>query len=215
MLSATKRRGPGKHLVDDNPEREKIGTLVGAFAGNLLGRHVFGRSENHAGHGLDFVVAHPRDAEIGNLDQAIAQHHDVSRFDVAVNNLTFMGEVQCVGNLRADVKCRFDRDHCFGAENAAQLAAFEVFHCHIGQIVFLAYVVDRDDIGVRKLACRFGFLVETCFVFRRLVGRQIEADRLDRDNAIEQGVARLVDGAHGALPKFFHDFVTAQFFDHC
>jgi hypothetical protein len=117
-----------------------------------------------------------------------------------VNNLTFMGEVQCVGNLRADVKCRFDRDHCFGAEDAAQLAAFEVFHRHIGQIVFLADVVDRDDIGVRKLARRFGFLVETRLVFRRLVGGKVEADCLDRDDAIEQRVARLVDGAHGALP---------------
>src|SRR5882757_11429639 len=41
--------GPRQALVEDDPEREDVRAMIGAFSHHLLGRNVLGRAEDHAG----------------------------------------------------------------------------------------------------------------------------------------------------------------------
>ena len=72
----------------------------------------------------------------------------------------------------------------------------------------LADVVERADVGVIELGDCAGFTIEA------LAELRIDSERprqdLDRDEAIQPRVARLVDLAHPARAEGGHDFVGSE-----
>ena len=84
---------------------EKVRTSIDLLAGDLLRRHVAGRSQNDARLGPGSALD-AGDAEIGDPDFTDLQDHDVGRFNVPVDNWGFlMVEVfECVSNLFCPVQ---------------------------------------------------------------------------------------------------------------
>ena len=93
-----------------------------------------------------------------------------------------------------------------------QLLAFQVLHHDEQAARVLAQVVDCDDVGVAQLGTGLRFAEESRPQLIALV--YVLGDDLEGDHALQQGVARLVHGAHSAPPDLLRDLVLAQFFDH-
>ena len=89
---------PGQHLVEDAAERPDVGARVDRQPARLLGTHVRGRAEDHAGassrRGDGGLSSGPGrislerlcQAEIEHLDEAIRATFDVGRLQVAMDD---------------------------------------------------------------------------------------------------------------------------------
>ena len=93
-LSAWKGNLAGQHLVDDAAQGIDVDAMVGNFAARLLWRHVFGRSEDHAGSrqtaAVVVDVVDLGDAKIEDLHEVRAaifiDEIDVLGLEISVND---------------------------------------------------------------------------------------------------------------------------------
>jgi hypothetical protein len=89
-----------------------------------------------------------------------------------------------------------------------QRPAFEEFHAEELLAVVFADLVDRDDVRVVQVGRRLGFGLEALeFGFG---GELAGANHLQRDDAVEGPVARLIDDPHAAAGDGFQQFVVAE-----
>ena len=87
---------PGQHLVQHAAQREDIAGRLGGLAPRLLRRHVTKRAEDGAGRiaamrapepsPVAGTEGDPREAEVEDLDPAVAGEEDVLRLEVAVDD---------------------------------------------------------------------------------------------------------------------------------
>ena len=104
-------------------------------------RHRRGRVGHRAG-----------DAEVHDLDVAVAGDHDVGRLDVAVDDAAAVAVVQRAQDAVDQLGRALRQQPPIGAQQVAQRAAVDVLHHDVrhgralGRV--LARVVDRDDRGV-------------------------------------------------------------------
>jgi hypothetical protein len=89
----------------------------------------------------------------------------------------------------------------FGVHDRLQRAAFQVLHHQVEQTVdpVLSEVQERDDVRVRKAACRAGLPHES--QHHVLVVDEVRVKHLDRDPAVKGSVLAAVDAAHGAAAE--------------
>ena len=164
----------GDALVENDPKRVHIHTVVQVLSGGLFGRHVFGRSENHAGFrefttrsSIGFDVAHLRDAEIDDLDEV---GHTVSRgekdvlgLDVAVHDALFVGRRTARGNTEG--RSRHARSGSIvdvPPEHVGEVLALEELHDEVaGAARRLAEIRDIDDVFVTDAGRALGLLAKT------------------------------------------------------
>ena len=106
-----------------------------------------------------------------------------------------------VGNLRGDVGDALRRQHDARVEDLAQRAPVEELHRDVRGVPGLADVVDRDDVRMVEAPGGLRFAEEAALVRLGLGVGQPEADRLDRDQAVDQRIARLVHDTHGAAAR--------------
>ncbi len=77
----------------------------------------------------------------------------------------------------------------------------------------LAHIEDRDDPWVHQASGCLRFVEKTLPVLQLLVGALRDSrDGFDGDEAVNFGVAGLIDGAHGAAAYFGNDFVASKAF---
>jgi hypothetical protein len=136
------------------------------------------------------------DAEIHDLDVAIAPDHDVGGLYVPVHDLVFVRVVERARDALRDLADMRHRQHDAGVEELAQRLSLEVLHRDVGHIVGLAHVVDGDDVGMTEASRGLGFPVEALLEIGALLARELEADRLDRNGAFDHRVDRLVHCTH-------------------
>ena len=107
----------GEHLVQDAAEGPDVAALVRLASFRLLGRHVGGRTEDHApaGHrgpgnrrrrgdvgGSGFRVCELGEAEVQDLHRAVRPERDVGRLQVAVDDPLLVRRLERFGNLFRD-----------------------------------------------------------------------------------------------------------------
>ncbi len=81
--------------------------LRAGLAGPLLGSHVFGCADAHAGAGerAGFVTSQDLgDAEIRKHRQTILGQQDIAGFDIAMDNIMLVGIRQRLGDRQQDVQ---------------------------------------------------------------------------------------------------------------
>jgi hypothetical protein len=206
---ALERRAAHQQLVEHHAERKDIGAGVHRQPGDRLGRHVLGRAEGRTGL-RHRGRRHVRDAKIRDLRAPVRRYHDVGGFDVAVRDFEALREVEPVGDLRHQIGDGGNRQpRCF-AQNLLQRTAFEQFHRDISNAILLAYVVDRNDVGVVEAACGTGLAQEAFAHLAHDFGRQARQQGFYRYVPLDERIDGAVHGAHGAAAEFRNDDVTAK-----
>ena len=123
---ARKRLLAGQHLVEHAAECPDVGSLVHRFATRLLGGHVRGGAQNHAGergrrtqHGRRELRQDARSSrrlerlgepKVQYLDRTIGPHFDVRRFEIPVDDAFFMRGFERLGDLTRDRQRLIERD---------------------------------------------------------------------------------------------------------
>ena len=90
----------------------------------------------------------------------------------------------------------------------AQRAALDVLHRDVRRAVVLEVVVDRDDVRVAQRAGDARLAQEA--LGERRVGRVERAELLERDEAVEVGLAGEVHHRHAAAADLAEDLVAAD-----
>ena len=174
----------------------------GLFGGDIVHRPQSLLGEGGLGGGHD-----PGDAEIGHLDAAVTEDHDVLGFNVPVDDPPAVGVSQGPDDLGDEVQ---------GLPPIQAALLFlhvllegdpvDELHDDIIQVVPLAHVVDGDDVGVGEHGHGLGLLVEAAAKLR--VSRQVPLEDLDGHKAVEAMAVGLVHHRHAAHPDDVQDFIT-------
>ena len=89
---------PGQQFVGDDADRIEVGMRVDFGAEKLFGRHVMRRAE-HVADLRQVGRLDARDAEVADLDAAVAVDEDIRRLDVAVHDAFGVGMADAVEQL--------------------------------------------------------------------------------------------------------------------
>jgi hypothetical protein len=159
------------------------------------------------------AVPSARNAEVGELDQALARQHDVRRLDVAMNHPLAVRETQPFERLAKN------GDHLAGQHGPAQLPevlrqglSLDELHHDVELSLLDEEFANLDDVGVLKVALDFGLVEEPLPQFG--VERQLRIDGLDGDDFVEDSVHAAENNAHAAARDFSLEAVTGDLFGH-
>ena len=133
---------------------------------------------------------------------------DVRRLDVAMHDADTMRGVESIGERDPQIndERRLERS---SREPLLHGLALQEFHDQEGVTVAgFSNVVQRADVRMRERGDGLGFSLEPVAELR-VIG-DLGGEDLDRDRAIEAGVARLVDLAHPAGTERSQDFVRTE-----
>jgi len=216
----------GDHLVQQHAEREQIAAVIQRLAARLLGRHV-GHGPDHLAfpgqlaadrlepgvHVLDRLLLRPRaveqlgQAEVQQLDVAVAGDDDVGRLEIAVHDAVLVGVGQTLGDRNAQTWPLLELQRPT-ADDLAQGAALEQLHRNEWRAVVLADFVDHGDVGVvqRRGCLGLALKAQPALGIRGQRGRQ----QLQRDVAVELGVQRFPHQSHAALADALDEAVVSQ-----
>ena len=183
---------------------------------HLLGRHV-ARAARNAFDARHVRILDQRDAEIDDAHVVVEREHDVARLDVAMNDAAAMRVVQALRALEQDLDDVVDAQQVVGAAIRVERArAVHVLRDDVVAAVFLARVVDRQDVGVLEAPHHLRFVEEHLASDARLllVFLALDVVELDRDVAAVIRIVRQEYSARAALPDLVDDDVLADSFRH-
>jgi hypothetical protein len=109
-----------------------------------------------------------------------------------------VGLVECVGDLDGTTECEIERQRS-SCESIGQRLTFQVFHDQEVGAIVLSHVEHRTDVRMAQRGERLRLALESLLHIG--TGSHVRWQDLDRDDAIQAGVARPVDLAHTACPK--------------
>ena len=189
---------PGDHLVEGDAEGVDVAARIEVGAGDLFGRHVMRRAEDHLLLRVDGVlVLHVAgEAEVGQLRAAGRRDHDVAGLHVEMEHAEPGGVLEGARDLH-DEAARFERRK-FAAlpQQRAQGAALDEFHHEVVMPVGLGDVDRLDDVGMIEAGGGAGFLQES--LDEDGVLGELAGEHLDGDDAVHADLVGAVDGAHAA-----------------
>jgi hypothetical protein len=210
---AGERRPAGEQFVQQAAGRVQVAAGIDPLAPGLLRRQVLRGSDHlsRLGHGGLGVAHRAGDAEVHDLDVAVAGHHHVARLDVAVHDAGLVAVVQRAQYPVDDLQRAFGQQPVAVLQQVADGPAVHVLHDDVrhgdpGRHV-LAGIVDRHDVRVVKGCRGLGLAPEPRLEY--LVPGQVGAQRLDRHDPVEPDVARAVDLCHAAAAHDAVELVAA------
>ena len=192
---ALERESPRQHFVEHDARGVDVRARVRAVAPRLLGRHVVHRAERLLRERVG-GVGEAGDAEVSDLDAAVAKHHDVLRLDVAVDDVVTVGHGERLGNLGANLGNLLAVEGAVLLDAALEVGAAQVLHDDVVRVAVLAPVIDRDDVRALQRCRGLGLLLEARR--KRGVVGVLRQHRLDSHGAAQDLVLSAVDRGHAA-----------------
>ena len=191
---ALKGQAAREHLIEHDAGGVDVRARVGAVALRLLGRDVVDGAERLLRHGVG-GVGKTGDAEVRDLDAAVAQHHDVLRLDVAVDDAARMRVAQPLHNLCDEMQRLAPVQTPAPLHILLECDAVDELHDDVLRRG-ARHVIDRNDVRVGEHRDGLGFVVEAAAEIR--VAREIAFQYLDRHKAVEPVALGLIDHCHAA-----------------
>src|SRR6476646_8315168 len=190
-----------KCFVENNPERENVGTFVGCASQKHFWRNVPGRAAQSCAAqslGCTCLRCGLREAEVKDFDCAFRSDHQILRFEVAMHNAVLMS-------------CRHPREALLGnaeklsrrqglAQFLSQRLPLHVFHYQKQTPILFDEIVDSGNVRVIQLRCALGLLLHA--MMKGGILATIEPDYFERDSPFEQAVLRKEHLSHGAAAEF-------------
>ena len=204
---AVKGQSAREHLIEHDADGIDVGLAVGDVSSRLLGRDVVNRADRLVGHGARRLVGKARDAEVGHLDGAVLQQHDVLRLDVAVNDAALMRVLQRLEDLGGEVQHVLPLDDTLTVDILLESDAVDIFHDDILDHIAEADIIDLDDVRMRKHRDRLGFVLEAADEF--LIVEVLVLEDFDSDLAVVDGVVAAVDICHAADADQLVNFIAS------
>ena len=207
-----------QHGVEQTANREEVCARVHGLALGLLWRHERKGSFDAARTLVD-SIARSGQSKVGQLDFAFAGDEDVSRCDVAVDNLeggtihasAAMRVVESTQDFDADVKGRIDRKRSATFQKQPEVTAIDELHDqHVGA-GHLDEVIDLNDVPMRQLHSDARFMNEHLPKQRVLsVGGQDSLERNPLPRAFGTDALRQIQLGHAAGTDRIEDGVATQ-----
>src|SRR5207253_5123385 len=211
------REGPhaGEHLVENASEGEDVRSRVNLFSLYLLGRHIPGAAHHPARLslverrtiGVVRLGRELRQAEIENLQSAIAGDEDIFRLDVAMNDSLLMRRSHSSGDLDA-VIYRSTTVQWAGAQAGSKRFTFKQLFDDVRLRLVLADVVDRNQIGMIDRTGRAGLLLKSKQPLP--VGCKFRRKNLDGHIPADPRIVRAIHLTHPARADERGDFVRPE-----
>ena len=167
-----KGQAPGEHLIENHAGRVDIRPGVNMAASGLLRGNIVHRPQGLLGQGVLGGGHDPGNAKVSHLHTAVPEHHNILGLNIPVNDPPAVGVSQGPDNLRdkiqglPPVQATFFFLHILLEGNAV-----DELHDDIVQIIPLADIVHRDDVGVGEHGNCLGLLMEPAAEFR--IGGQV------------------------------------------
>ena len=193
-----------QHLIERHTQRIDVALLIAEAAPCLFGRGVMDRSHDI---GCDRVACGSlRDSEVGDFHLSVSGNYDILGLDVSVYDMVSVSDFKAHGNLQSD------RNGFLVAEPSPLcdiiLESDPVYQLHYDIVdpLFLAYVVDIDDIGVHQARCSLRLYAE----LRNEIGvlRKLLFEYLNRHVAVQSVIFGFIYICHTAGPDFFKDLIA-------
>ena len=214
---AAERALPREHLVQHETQREDVGAVIDRFPADLFGRHVANSTDDGAGvrdgigdrresvgarHQRQF-----RDAEVENLQAAIASEKQVLGLQITMDDATLMRRGEPARDLHAILNRRAFR-HRTVPQPLAERLALEQFRDDVRNRALAADVVDDQEVGMVECACGPRFGLEPLDALR--VGGAGAGQSFDRHVPAEARVPGAIHLAHTAGADQAVDLVGAE-----
>ena len=197
----------GERLVEHAAERIDVGARVHLPALDLLGCAVLDRSDKGAGTRCPGRGELLDRAEVRQVRAVVRADEDVRRLDVAVNEPARMGGVQRGRDLAGDRERAPHGQPALLGDQRLQVGPLDAGHRDPEEVVVLARVVDRDDVGVvergREPRLAQEAVAEVGFAEPR-------REELQRGPAPQAYVLGPVDDAGAAATELLDDPVAAE-----
>ena len=229
---SVERYAAGDRLVKDGAQGEDVASsvdLVRVPAGLLRGHVGRGPHDGAALREVRLGVGGLRQAEVGDLGDAVRVDQDVRRLDVAVDDAVLVGVVDRLADLPHEGEDLLDGDA--GREGrpalrgglllpidvVAEVASLQVLHREEVAAVLLSDLVDLHDVGVLEAGGGLGLareagdqLASIVLLGRGLVDPVVELEDLERHDAIEVALPGLVDDPHPPSGDLAEDLVLPE-----
>jgi hypothetical protein len=145
-----------------------------------------------------------------NLDLGAHGHQEVARLDVAVDHAARVRVVEALQQVAHPGQYARQRGRAPGQHQRVERRALDELHHDIRRLGIFAVVVDGDDIRMGQAAGRLRLVLEAADQVGLLArAEHLLADRLERHDAFDPWIERLVDDAHCALAQDAVDPVFA------
>ncbi len=213
------RQAAGHALEQRDAERVEVARGTGAPTLRLLGRGVVERAEEAAlpGQGARLLVEELRQSEVRERERTVGMNEDVPGLDVTMEDPAPVCVRERVRHAREPPRCLATVHRGF-AEPARVLDVLveadtvDLLHREVQQPTSLAVAVDRDDVLMVKRRGRARLGTEAIPHVR--VGGELRGEHLERDDAFERLLPRLVDRAHPAATEHADDAKVAEALRH-
>jgi hypothetical protein len=154
-----------------------------------------------------------RQAEVKHLDGTVRPHLDVRGLQVAMHDALLVRRLERLGQLPGDRQGLIHRERAARDALCEILAVDELHHERVDaggraatrRLVALHDTIYLGDIGVTERGERARFPLEASAAIR--IGGNCRGKNLDRDGAIEAGVARFVNLSHAPGANQPEDFI--------
>ncbi len=203
----------GAEPVEDGPQGEDVGPLVRLASLDDLGRHVVGRADQRSRHRHPVVLGQdPGDPEVGQLHRGALPDlvdHDVLGLQVPVDDAGRVGVDERVGQRHAHERAALrQRDAHLVGEGAKGPAPHELGDepALVGGVA--GVVEDLHDPRMGEPGHRACLPGEASPGLG--LGREVGVQDLDRDLAIERGVATTIDDRHSTGSYLLEELVAVD-----
>ncbi len=205
----------GQQFVKHHACSPDIGTRVGSPVAEQLRGHVAQGTYQHACRLRACTFAQPGDAKVHHNYRALDGDHHVARLDVAVyyGRILLVSIFESPANVDDEANLLREWQVWTAIEDFVEAFAGQKLHGDEGSVPFVAQLVDGDDVGMLKAASRTRFRVEALQKIG-VVGKT-GSECFEGDNAVNEGVAGLIDDTHGALADLLNDFEFAELPHRC
>src|SRR6185312_16864752 len=146
-----------------------------------------------------------RDAEVHDLDPAVAHDHDVGRFHIAMDDAVPVCAIQPLGHLQHDVALLKQSQRFARGDDLLEIFAFQILHGEEGLSLELAKLIYRHDILVTKIAGNEGFVAKPAQDVFTGFGKNF-----DRDETLNRRVERAIYPAEPALSQLIANLKSSD-----
>ena len=201
-----------EHLEEEHAERVEIALRTGLLAARLLRRHVLGRAEDGPLRREARVHREVGETEVQDLHEVLAAtfggQKDVVALEIAVDDAEVVRASQRCAHLLEDVDAPRQLRGA-SRELRRERRPDEVLHDEVElALLGLADVVDVDDVGVVDAVGGARLAQHP----RAQVGLtpQVGPNQFQRDDAVDEDMARAVDDAHPAFANACLQTIAAR-----